>query len=500
LAGYRVIILVHRGANLSQLPALPPEITVLTIVPAVGWREDVISDNDADMLMQSMDGWFQVLVPTPQRGGPIAGIQDAPVSKGGTVFEPLHIIALDLLFQSWFVTFAKAIHKFCAGASPVRHRLRWYHTAHSSVGARPVTIHPDAKFLGDRSAVFSADDEVLARARWYRCDLPQDHTLIALNYADVPHLAAYYATEPVHIKTLLNPKDVRPFARMSITTSQLTTKYGLHLADVTMIYPLSMERVQEKGIAHVLALLGAMKRIGATKASDLGAASVEGDLGGLTVRLLLITAHANGEKAKELIQWVKSVAESHGLVTEAGETASAGAEVILTCEAVPGTQASGLGADDVRALWSVSNLFIFPTVSEAGSLVLLEAALAGCTLVLNQSLPCLADYIPADQALWVPWGSLKGAGNPPTTIGDLDDLAEKVWDRMQEDRGGVLKRHIMRQHSLSRVGRLMQGAASERRQHCCGSSVRRQHPPAPHPEPALGSALDPARWADPRAA
>ncbi len=451
MAGYRVIILVFRGCDLKQLPMLPPEITVLSIVPVMSWREDVIKEDDVSVLVQSMTEWFRTLVPTH------------------SAIEPIHVITLDLLFQSWFVSFAKAIHTWCAPEPTLmfsgdgkaernilRSRVRWFHTAHSSVGARPVTIHPDAKFLGDRSAVLSADDEALARARWYRCTLPPEHTLLALNYADVPHLKAYYRTLSRHdtrmiggpddgtvspagsetgigreVVTLLNPKDVRPFTRMSITASQLTTKYGLHLADVTMIYPLSMERVQEKGIGHVLALLGAMKRLG------------------LIVRLLLITANAQDTKAKELITWTKSVAQTHELLVEGLPTLNGyQPDVILTCEALPGTQASGLGADDVRALWSVSNLFIFPTVSEAGSLVLLEAALAGCTLVLNQSLPCLADYIPADQALWVPWGSLKGAGNPPTSAVELDELAGKVWDRMHEDRGGVLRRHIMRKHSL----------------------------------------------------
>ncbi len=442
LVGYRVFLLVHRGANMSQCPPLPPEITVLTVVPVTAWKEDVIDEEAVQMYVAAMNEWFQVLAP-----------------KEGH----LRVVTHDLLFQAWFVSFSKAIHEIDrlrkgAPPRPYLNRIRWYHTAHSSVGARPTELSPFVTLPPGTSAR-GASGQWAVPATWYRCTLPRDHELLALNYADVPHLQEYYRRS-VNIDenqvlpegtiiTLLNPRDVRPFLRMTSTASMLTTRYGLHLADVTMIYPLSLMRVQEKGVDKVLAVLGALKKMG------------------LTVRLLLITAHANGDKAPPIVARIKEQANAHGLMVDGQEVdafrgkpgervyevAVVGAgelapDVILTCDALPNTAGPGLDADTVRSLWQVSNLFVFPTISEAGSLVLMEAALAGCTLVLNQSLPALADYIPADLAIWVPWGSLKGPGQ----VVDYRELADQVWDRIRADGSTCLRRVMFRNHCLETYG------------------------------------------------
>jgi hypothetical protein len=453
MAGYRVILFVHRKADLKLLPVLPPEITIAPVVPHMNLREDVVDDRLATELTLAMMEWF---------GSLTHGV------------ESLDIISHDLLFQSWFVTFAKAIHNLQgiadgSGIMPLPPtvlqmlgRLRWWHMTHSSVGTRPaITAIPGAPGHGG------------VEPRYWRHSLPRGHQLITLNFADVRFFADYYHDDqdmalrlpgtsgsPIHV--LRNSRDLRPFLRMNEQASYLTTHHQLHLVDVFMIYPLSIERAREKGLREVLLLLGAMQR-------HLGT----------TVRLLLAAAHANGKEAAKSIAWIKEQTVAAGLtymgmprpatpdelaayqrsnpnlassaVTVPAQVPASEANVIFSNEALPDTAVHGLPADDVRALWQVANLFVFPTISEAGPLVLMEAALAGVTLVLNGSLPALADYVPRQLAMWIPWGSSKEPGQQITQE-ELAAYASLVWDRMQKDTAAVLKRRMYRQHSLEAYG------------------------------------------------
>lgn len=448
IAGYRVILLVYRNCDMTQCPPLPPEITVLSIVPTLSWKKDEVDVAKAEELKSAMVEWFQIL--TSRLDG------------------QLHVITHDLLFQSWFVTFACAIHKFSQMSAPpgmaaMFAALRWYHMAHSSVGARPqITAIPGAPGHGAIDPLY------------WRHTLPRDHHLLVLNYADVQHFGRYYhdendrplvgplsagsppalgASGPERIHTLKNPRDIRPFLNMGETASMFTTKYRLHLVDVCMLFPLSLDRVKDKGVRQVVQLLGAMKRMG------------------LSVRLLIAAAHAGGNDEKAM--WVQEQARAAGLITQgsvrppgvvagvADPPADRGnrgypdheLEVILTSEAIADHRIKneGLPPEDISALFHVSNLFIFPSISEAGPLVLMEAALAGCTLVLNQSLPCLRDYIGLPHALWVPWGSLKQPGQEVDGKA-LDSLAARVWLRMQSDRAGWTKRQVMIEHCLETYG------------------------------------------------
>lgn len=470
LAGYRVFLFVHRNANLSACPPLPPEISVLPIVPTMAWRDDGIDEAMALTYRDAMREWFWEL---------------------GSAGQPLNIITHDLLFQAAYTTFAKAIHSFWAVDW-----LHWYHMAHSSVGPRPSETYTRHGMSGH------GEPDLRAKPIWYRCMLPPGHKLIALNYADVPMFRAYYRVGNAmypddgiplpdeSVVTLLNSKDIRPFARMTMTASKLVTRYQLHRADVTVIYPMSLTRAFDKGVDKVIALMGALKRLGQNPPTPkpmteneieeemrgiaAGTVAPTRPSGGLSVKLVLIMAHANDRvEAPKIIERIKEHARVAGLSLDNEATwlkinvlekpiympAYGPGELVITSEALPDTAAYGLTADDVRSLWQVANLFVFPTISEAGSLVLMEAALAGCTMVLNGSLPALRDYIPMELAEWVPWGSLKAPAQFPANMGvpasvgqQYADLAERVWDRMGKNEGQILKRRIMQQHSLEAYG------------------------------------------------
>lgn len=73
----------------------------------------------------------------------------------------------------------------------------------------------------------------------------------------------------------------------------------------------------------------------------------------------------------------------------------------------------------------------------------MEAAQTGNLLVLNESLPCLRDYIPPEAAVWTPWGSIKESGKSVP----IRPLAEAILTRL-EDMGMKSRRHMLRLSSL----------------------------------------------------
>ena len=65
----------------------------------------------------------------------------------------------------------------------------------------------------------------------------------------------------------------------------------------------------------------------------------------------------------------------------------------------------GVPHEVVRDLFLLSNLFIFPTLSENCPLILLEAAFAKCLLVLNDDFPPLKDFF-GENALYFKFSSI----------------------------------------------------------------------------------------------
>jgi glycosyltransferase involved in cell wall biosynthesis len=309
-------------------------------------------------------------------------------------YAPCDVISHDLLFQAWFVSAAKAIH-FIADRLP---GVRWFHMAHSSVTARPV-------------------DPAIASLR---ASLPPGHHLITLNHADRTQFQAYYRAAPEVVHTLGNTRDPRPFHGMPEEAVKIVTTTQMHLADVVQVYPVSATRLDTKGIQHVINLFAAIKSQGKQ------------------VRLVIACGHANGDEGKGKISQAKAFARQAGLEDE----------LVFTSDLVPESSGPGLSANAVRALLQVSNVFAFPTVSEASPLVLMEAALSGCLLVLNSSLPCLMEHVPATGALWVPWGSVKEHGSPVDPL----EIASRVLSVLGASPVNQAKRFVMATRSIEAHG------------------------------------------------
>jgi glycosyltransferase involved in cell wall biosynthesis len=300
------------------------------------------------------------------------------------------IITHDFVFQSWYLTIAKVMHQFAdvpVGAT------EWIHQIHSSVGDRP-------------------PEEI---AKW-RATIPKGHKIAAVNYSDIPHLIKYYQATSDDFVTIKNTRDIRTFMNMPPFATQILEATQMHRREIVQVYPLSTPRMMAKGIQQVISTFAALKRQGAD------------------VFLLIENAHATGEDGIARMQEVKQHAEEEGLT----------GNMAFTSDLLPSTASIGLTENVTRSLFTVSNVFCFPSVSEACGLVMLEAALAGNLLVLNASLPVLTDFLPHKYAMYVPWGSSRQPAAPV----DYDALAASIRDELNQNRMNIAKRRVMMDFSI----------------------------------------------------
>ena len=297
------------------------------------------------------------------------------------------IITHDFLLQTWYICVAKALHKI---GDWFDDDVKWFHQLHSSVGARPTA--PGTK---------------------WRCTLPESHKIAAVNYTDIPHLAEYYKTETDNIITIPNIRDPADFWGFSEEAATIARVTRIAEADVAQVYPISTPRAFAKGLDKVMHLFRILK-----------------EECGQKVCLVMANAHANGNLP--MLKNLKQMAKELNLEQE----------FHITSDLVADTRPQGLLMQEISALMSLSNLFAFPSQSEACGLVMLEAALAGCLLVLSNDLPVMKDFIQPHEALWAPWGSIHQ--NRPVPPETWKHLAETIVETLRHGANPAKRRVLAR--------------------------------------------------------
>lgn len=301
--------------------------------------------------------------------------------------SPGVVICHDLCFQEHFERQAEAIH--CLPDIP---GWQWYHQIHSGAGNAP-----------ERNG-----------AARFRCSLPPSHRILALNSIEVPCLAAYYSVEQQRISILQNPRDLAGVLGIEDPAKTLLYDSGLLEAEIAMLYPLSMTRASAKGALDVARTAAALHRAGAA------------------VRLLYVNAHASCTDGKRQMQLLQEGVERIGAQGLVGYASTS-----------PGVSPyEGLSNRQVNQLFQATNLFVLPSRSECSPLILLEAALAGCLLVVNREVPGLRDLAEEGAALFYPFG------DTPARYQDdahFDRLAGRILTsldcRMNRSKRAVLARH-----------------------------------------------------------
>ena len=262
------------------------------------------------------------------------------------------VLTHDWIFQGWFLVYNVGMRL----AQP-NLKCRWLHWTHSAPSPRPSNLE-------------SPHD--------CRYKTMPNSKLIYMNHYDALRLAEMYGGVLDDVRVVHNPLDPRSFWDLHPFTNELIKKYRLLDADIIDVYPVSSTRFSGKQVNRVIQIMSELKK------------------NGKSVRFICPNAHANADKEKEAIEEMIHYGIERGLTRE---------EMIFTSLEKKEYEL-GVPREVVKDLFQLSNLFIFPTLSENCPLILLEAALSKCLLVLNESFPPLRDFFGKD-ALYFKFGSVE---------------------------------------------------------------------------------------------
>lgn len=248
-----------------------------------------------------------------------------------------------------------------------------------------------------------------------RYTLPANSKLVYLNNEQVIPLAEMYGVWANDVRVVKNAVDMRSLWNLHPFTEKLINEYDVLSRDIITVYPVSATRmVDGKQIDVVIKIHEALRKIGHNPL------------------LIFPTAHAN---AQEEISQCK---------------ARASKDVVFTSLFEPRYD-SGLPRRIVSELFRLSNVFIFPSISENCSLVLLEAMLSGNLLVLNSDCPGLKDIVGADKALWFKFGNVSmGTRNYEAALQKDQyylDIARIIDATLSKDLTYKSRLHALREYS-----------------------------------------------------
>lgn len=287
------------------------------------------------------------------------------------------VLTHDLIFQGWFLPYNVAMRE-------AKLNCRWLHWIHSAPSPRP----NDLKYPHD-----------------CRYKTMPNSKLIYMNDYDVIRLAEMYGGWPDDVRVVYNPMDVRSFYNLHPLVVETIDKYRLLEADVIDVYPVSSTRFDGKQVNKVIQVMGHLKKQGKS------------------VRFICANAHANGEREKKEIEKLILYGIEQGLTRN---------EVIFT--SLEGEEyEQGVSHEVVAGLFALSNLFIFPTLSENCPLILLEAALSKCLLVLNDDFAPLKTFFGKD-ALYFKFSSLTNKTEYQNEDGYFSDVAKIIVAELNKNK------------------------------------------------------------------
>ena len=183
---------------------------------------------------------------------------------------------------------------------------------------------------------------------------PEGHDILYLNYTDRIYCAERYGIDASRVHILYNTVEPQNW-NITDEGDMARGMTGFMAGDVRITYPLSATRMDAKGVPKLLKLADKMREHGAS------------------VKVLICNAHATGDREHRRAQELET-------------------DDVFFTSLLDDEWAYTFPNDAVRDCMRHSNMFVFPTISENNSLVLLEAMDAGNYLLLNESFPPLAEF------------------------------------------------------------------------------------------------------------
>lgn len=306
----------------------------------------------------------------------------------------------DIIFINSYLPYNVAIREGMAGKLS---SVKWLHWMHSA---------PSFRNLDD-----SVWDNLVT--------LPKNSRLIYMNHTDVIRAAEMYHVLPKDVRTIFNPMDIREIYNFHPLTRELIEDYDLMGKDFIATYPLSSTRMDQHGkqLSKAIWIMSELKKKGKK------------------VALIVPNAHANADREKDKIEEMHQYAGSKGLERR---------ELIFTSlHDVPKWE-HGVPHEVVVNLFTLGNLFIFPTVSENCPLVLLEAMASKNILVLNQSFPALKDF-GQENAMYFHFGSL--VDNPTIQMEDqyYRDIATLILSEFNQNKAIKAQTRLRKEFNIDYI-------------------------------------------------
>lgn len=312
--------------------------------------------------------------------------------KTASVLDPAEfdvIYTHDFIFQGWFLPYAVG----CLEASKKLPAVPWMHWIHS----------------------------IPSRMRdwWQVRQFGPQHTLVYPNRTDLIIPAEQYRGALEDCRCIPHIKDLRSWGDFCPETCEIIERMpGLMQADIVQILPASVDRLAAKRVKHVMQMFHRFK------------------LRGRSVALFIANQWATTKSHKENVAEYMAFAESLGLTDR---------EILFSSMIKPEYEV-GLSRRVIRELFSLSNLFIFPTDHETFGLVMPEAALSGAFLVTNNSLDMTRE-VTGNTALGFDFGSIRRRFAPPDTEKYLADVADVILGRMAQNEAVATKTYARQRYN-----------------------------------------------------
>jgi glycosyltransferase involved in cell wall biosynthesis len=253
-----------------------------------------------------------------------------------------------------------------------------------------------------------------------RYTLPLKCKLVYLNHDKSNDLAEMYGAWLKDVRVVHNPRDPRTFWGLDPLVIKMIDKYDLFNADIISVYPLSTPRmISGKGLDKVIKIHSKLKLLG------------------YKTKLIVCNAHANASPEQRMITETKAWASERGVFND---------DLIFT--SLEGKEyEQGVKGKIVSDLFRISNIFIFPTVSENSSLVLLEAMLSGNLLVLNKKVGTLLEHA-GENALYMDFDYKE-----PQDVNEnyYLDLAKIIGSQFKEQKTLQVKKRVLQKFNFDRV-------------------------------------------------
>jgi len=260
------------------------------------------------------------------------------------------------------------------------------------------------------------------------CYAPNTHW-VYMNYADTQRFSNNISVPQEDIRVVFNEKDPSLFFKWDPITTMISNRMRLWEKDIIQTYPICTTRMDAKGLNEVLKVFSCLKRLGK--------------------KVCLVICNSNGRKRIEEINAKIEYAKTLGLVH--------GEDFIFTNQLANEEYQieSEIPNKVVAELLLISNLFIFPTVAEVCSNILLEASMSKNLLVLNSDLPNLFDFADSGAVLSYPFSSNISLHYQSKDQESYDRLTKQIIGQLESNKSDRQFRHVWSKHNLETIYRDM---------------------------------------------